>query len=74
MKNNKIKQNHTRNLSSIRISIGLIRVVKKIWHFIGLPDPEENVERKKLTNIQKNNQIIKNEEEKKPVELSLIHI
>tara|TARA_B100001559_G_C16329182_1_gene542532 strand:+ start:122 stop:646 length:525 start_codon:yes stop_codon:yes gene_type:complete len=44
-------------------------VVKKIWHFIGLPDPEENVERKKLTNIQKNNQIAKNEDEKKPVEI-----
>ena len=44
-------------------------MVKKIWHFIGLPDPEENVERKKSTNIQKNNQIKNNEEEKKPVEI-----
>lgn len=40
----------------------------KIWHFLGLPDPEENVERKKPVNIP-NNQIKQLEEEKKPLEI-----
>ena len=40
----------------------------KIWHFLGLPDPEENVERKKSVNIP-NNQIKQIEEEKKPLEI-----
>jgi len=41
----------------------------KIWHFLGLPDPEENVERKKSVNITKNNQIKQLEEENKPLEI-----
>tara|TARA_B100001113_G_scaffold338421_1_gene320588 strand:+ start:473 stop:997 length:525 start_codon:yes stop_codon:yes gene_type:complete len=28
-------------------------VVKKIWHFIGLPDPEENIDKKKNLKIKK---------------------
>ena len=40
----------------------------KIWHFLGLPDPEENVERKKPIN-NPNNQIKQLGEEKKPLEI-----
>ncbi len=45
-------------------------MVKKIWHFIGLPDPEENIERKKVVNTPKTSRItsvVENEkiEEKK---------
>ena len=49
--------------------MGLIGMAPKIWHFLGLPDPEENVERKKLSNTNKINQIQNTEEEKKPVEI-----
>ncbi len=49
--------------------MGLIGMAPKIWHFLGLPDPEENVERKKLSNSNKINQIQNTEEEKKPVEI-----
>ena len=40
----------------------------KIWHFLGLPDPEENVERKKPIN-NPDNQIKHLGEEKKPLEI-----
>jgi len=37
-------------------------MVKKIWHFIGLPDPDENTERKKTKPVQKMNRISTPEE------------
>lgn len=39
-------------------------MVKKIWHFIGLPDPEEHLERKKLVKTNKINTLGTSEESK----------
>jgi len=40
-------------------------MVKKIWHFIGLPDPEENIERKKVVNTPKASRITSTVENEK---------
>ncbi|MAT48473.1 MAG: hypothetical protein CMA27_01425 [Euryarchaeota archaeon] len=52
-------------------------MVKKIWHFIGLPDPDENTERKKIANTTKKSRInppieeLKKEEVKKDTQTTL---
>ena len=48
-------------------------MVKKIWHFIGLPDPEENIERKKVVNTPKTSRITSVVENEKIEEKKSIH-
>ena len=42
-------------------------MVKKIWHFIGLPDPEENIDKKK--NLKMKKKVVQEEKKEIPKEI-----